>query len=229
MASPTRSQSKLKIGVLISGRGTNLQSLIDRAASDPAWPVEIALVFSNKADAKGLDRAAEAGIPTKVLSHKDFDERADFDAEVTKILDDEGIQLVVLAGYMRILSEEFVKQWRDRLINIHPALLPSFKGLHVQERALDTGVRITGATVHFVRLGTDEGPIIIQGALPVQPDDTPETLEARTLKIEHQILPEAVTLIAEGRVRVVSEKVEIENRGPEPETAIIVPAINRQG
>ncbi|MGB1096140.1 MAG: phosphoribosylglycinamide formyltransferase, partial [Paracoccaceae bacterium] len=162
---------------------------------------------------------------TQVLSHKDFEDRAEFDAEVSNILETAGIELVVLAGYMRILSEDFVNRWRDRLINIHPALLPAFKGLHVHERALDAGVRITGATVHFVRLGTDEGPIIIQGALPVQPDDTPETLEARTLKIEHQILPEAVTLIAEKRVRVVSEQVQIEKLPQEPDVVLIVPAI----
>ncbi len=218
--------TKLKVAVLVSGRGTNLQSLIDRAANDEDWPVELSLVFSNKADAKGLERAEQAGIPTQVLSHKDYDDRAAFDAEVSNILEEANIDLVVLAGYMRILSEEFVNRWRDRLINIHPALLPAFKGLHVHERALDAGVRITGATVHFVRLGTDEGPIIIQGALPVQPNDTPESLEARTLKIEHMILPEAVTLIAEKRVRVVSEQVQIDNRPDEAEAVIISPVLS---
>lgn len=212
----------MKLAVLISGRGSNLQALIDACAQED-FPAEIALVFSNKADAAGLKRAEEAGIATAVLNHKDFDDRETFDEEVSSVLEQSGAQLVCLAGYMRILSEPFVNRWKDKLINIHPAILPAFKGIHVHERALKAGVRITGATVHFVRLGTDEGPIISQGAVPILPNDTPEILEARVLTVEHQLYPAAVRMIAEGRVRVVQERVMINNEPAVTTEPIIVP------
>jgi len=213
---------KLKIAVLISGRGSNLQALIE-ACADPEFPAEIVLVFSNKPTAKGLERAREAGLATEALDHKSFANRESFDAEVSRIVKNAGADLICLAGYMRLLSEDFVKDWRNKLINIHPAILPAFKGIHVHERALELGVRITGATVHFVRMGTDEGPIIIQGAVPVLADDTPETLEARVLSVEHKIYPEAVRLIALGKVRVVSERVQISGATQEAAEPIIVP------
>jgi len=177
---------RLKVGVLISGRGSNLQALID-AAADPSFPAEIVLVLSNKADATGLARAEAA---------------AAFDAAMTAALVDAGAELVCLAGFMRLLSGDFVDAWHDRLINIHPSLLPSFRGLHAHEQALAAGVRFTGCTVHFVRAEMDDGPIVVQAAVPVLQDDTAETLAARVLLAEHRCYPQAVRWIAERRVRI---------------------------
>ncbi|WP_416896503.1 MAG: phosphoribosylglycinamide formyltransferase [Minwuia sp.] len=198
--------AKLKLGVLISGRGTNLQALID-ACADEAYPAEIAIVISNVADVKGLERAREAGIRSLVINHREFESRESFDEAVASALNTHEVGLICLAGFMRLLTRNFVERWRDRIINIHPSLLPSFKGLNVHERVLDAGVRITGATVHFIRAEMDEGPIICQGAMAVSAEDTPETLANRVLEIEHQLYPLAVRLIAEGKVRVAGETV----------------------
>ena len=200
----------LKLAVLISGRGSNLQALID-ACKDDAFPAEISLVLSNKADAYGLERAKEAGIETAVLSHKDFDDRESFDAGMSEIIEDSGAELVCLAGFMRLLSDGFVRKWRDKLINIHPSLLPAYKGLHVHERMIEEGARFGGCTVHFVRPAMDEGPIIVQAAVPIFQDDDAEALAERILEQEHIIYPQAVRLIAEGRVRVSAERVIIED------------------
>lgn len=197
---------KLKVGVLISGRGTNLQALID-ACADPHFPATIALVVSNKAGAFGLERAADAGIPTAVIDHKAYRSRVAFDAAVDEALRAAGVGFVCLAGFMRILSEGFVERWRDRLINIHPSLLPAFKGLDTHQRAIDAGVTITGCTVHFVRPAMDDGPIIVQAAVPVLPGDDAERLAARILESEHAIYPLALRLIAEGRIAVDGERV----------------------
>jgi phosphoribosylglycinamide formyltransferase-1 len=191
----------LKIGVLISGRGTNLQALID-ACADPDFPASIAVVLSNKADAYGLTRAQDAGIPTAVISHRNYSDRASFDDAVDAALRDAGAEFVCLAGFMRILSEGFVGKWQDRLINIHPSLLPAFKGLDTHQRAIDAGVTITGCTVHFVRPAMDDGPIIVQAAVPVLPTDDADRLAARILESEHVIYPLALRLVAEGKVRV---------------------------
>ncbi|MEN8722899.1 MAG: phosphoribosylglycinamide formyltransferase [Alphaproteobacteria bacterium] len=223
-ASTKQNVTKRKIAVLVSGRGSNLKALA-AACAQPDFPAEIALVFSNRPNAQALSIAADYGIPTQTLDHKEFEDRTEFDAAVSEIIDQSGAQLVCLAGYMRLFSEEFVNRWRDRMINIHPALLPAFKGLHVHERAIEAGVKITGATVHFVRLGTDEGPIIIQGAVPVLPDDTPETLEARILTVEHKIYPEAVRMIAQGHTRIVNERVEIVDEAPSVADCFIVPHV----
>lgn len=196
----------LKLAVLISGRGTNLQALIDACAQDD-FPAEIALVISNVADVAGLDRARKAGIKTQVIDHREYESREKFDDAISSALDAHEIRLICLAGFMRLLTRSFVERWRDQIINIHPSLLPAFKGLHVHERVISAGVRITGATVHFIRVEMDEGPIIAQGAIPVGADDTPETLADRVLEIEHQIYPLAVRLIAEGKARVASEVV----------------------
>ena len=193
--------SRLKLAVMISGRGSNLQALID-ATADPAFPAEIILVLSNRPGAMGLERAAKAGIPTRVIDHKDFADRAAFDREMTAALEDAGTELVCLAGFMRLLSDAFVDHWRDRMINIHPSLLPAFKGLDVQERVLARGARFAGCTVHYVRKEMDTGPIIVQAVVPVHPDDTPDSLAARVLEREHDIYPLAVRLIAEGRVSI---------------------------
>lgn len=198
--------AKLKLGVLISGRGSNLQALIDACGGD-GFPAEIALVVSNIEGAAGLDRARKAGIKTLVIDHREFESRASFDEAVASALEAHDVRLVCLAGFMRILSKAFVDRWRDRIINIHPSLLPAFKGLHVHERVLEAGVRITGCTVHFIRPEMDEGPIIVQGAVPVLADDTPESLADRVLEVEHRIYPLAVKLIAEGKARVVGDLV----------------------
>ena len=196
----------MKIGVLISGRGSNLKALIE-ACAEPGFRGRIAIVISNRPNAAGLALAAAAGIPTLVIDHKDFASRETFDAELDRALRETGVELICNAGFMRILSDGFVEKWRNRQINIHPSLLPAFKGLHVQRRALDAGVRITGCAVHFVRPEMDEGPIIAQAAVPVLPDDTPETLAARVLEAEHKLYPMALKLVVEGRARVVGEHV----------------------
>lgn len=213
--------ARQKLAVLISGRGSNLQSLIDACAA-PDFPAEIALVLSNVEGVQGLERARKAKIQTSVVSHKDYPDRESFeDAMHERIL---GVRpdLVCLAGFMRILTDNFIKRWSNRLINIHPSLLPAFRGLHTHERVLEAGVRFAGCTIHFVRPAMDDGPIIAQAAVPVRPDDTPDTLAARVLEQEHKIYPLAVRLIAEGRVRVVGERVLIDH-AKAAETALINP------
>jgi phosphoribosylglycinamide formyltransferase-1 len=214
--------ARLKVAVLISGRGSNLQSLIDAQASS-AYPAEIVSVISNVPDAPGLTRAARAGVPTRVVDHRRFEGREEFEAALNAAIEEAGVQLVCLAGFMRLLTPGFVEKWRDRLINIHPSLLPAFKGLHTHERAIKAGVKFAGCTVHYVRPEMDEGPIIIQAAVPVAPDDTPDVLAARVLNMEHRIYPFAVRLIAEGKVRVNGERVEIEGAYV-PEGAVTNPS-----
>jgi phosphoribosylglycinamide formyltransferase-1 len=200
--------AELKLAVLISGRGTNLQALIDACAADD-FPARIVLVVSNEPDAKGLDRAGAKQIPSTVIDHHDYPSREAFDAALAEAIKQSGADLVCLAGFMRVVADEFVRQWRDRLINIHPSLLPAFPGLNTHARALEAGVRFSGCTVHFARTELDAGPIIVQAAVPVHADDTPDTLADRVLVAEHRIYPMAVRLIAEGRVRVTNETVQI--------------------
>lgn len=197
----------LKVGVLISGRGNNLKSLIEtcRPANHPA---RIVLVISNRADAMGLARATRAKIPTLVIDHRGRDRQA-FETEIDAALSAAEVELVCLAGFMRVLTPWFVNRWKDRLINIHPSLLPAFPGLDVHQRALDAGVRFTGCTVHFVRPETDQGPIIIQAAVPVNAKDDAKRLAARVLTAEQRIYPLALTWFAEGRVKLVGERVVI--------------------
>ncbi len=199
---------KLKLGVLISGRGSNLQALID-ALSEPGFPAEIALVISNKADAGGLERAKAAGITTKVIPHKEYANREAFDAALDGALRGAGVELVCLAGFMRLLTAWFAESWHDRLINIHPSLLPSFKGLDSHGQALKAGVRFSGCTVHFVRPEMDAGPIILQAAVPVLDGDDEDALAARILEAEHRCYPLAVRLIAEGRISLENEIVRV--------------------
>lgn len=202
---------RLKIGVLVSGHGSNLQALID-ACANPDFPAEIALVLSNKAEAFGLERAAAAGIATQVISHRDFtgDKRA-FEEAMDGALRSAGVEMVCLAGFMRLLSPWFVTAWHDRLINIHPSLLPSFKGLDTHGRAIEAGVRFHGCTVHYVRAEMDAGPILVQAAVPVLQGDDPHSLGDRVLESEHRIYPLAVRLIAEGRTKVDGERVIVSN------------------
>jgi phosphoribosylglycinamide formyltransferase-1 len=213
--------AKLKLGVLISGRGSNLQALID-AAADPAYPAEIALVISNKAAAGGLARAEAAGIATKVIPHKEFASREAFDTALDHALREAGVGLVCLAGFMRLLTAGFSQGWHDRLINIHPSLLPAFKGLDSHAQALMAGVRFSGCTVHFVIPEMDAGPIILQAAVPVHDGDDADSLAARILEAEHKSYPLAVRLIAEGRVSVVDGIVRIAD-GDFAATALLNP------
>jgi phosphoribosylglycinamide formyltransferase 1 len=210
--------ARLKIGVLISGRGSNLQALID-ACADPAFPAEIGLVLSNKADAYGLERARQVGIPAAVVSHRDYADKPGFEAAMDDALNAAGVELVCLAGFMRLLTSGFVDRWHNRLINIHPSLLPSFKGLDTHARAIEAGVRFTGCTVHYVRPTMDEGPIILQAVVPILEGDDDHALADRVLIAEHRCYPAALKLIAEGRAKVEGERVTISGApitAPEP-------------
>ncbi|MBV9630981.1 MAG: phosphoribosylglycinamide formyltransferase [Xanthobacteraceae bacterium] len=194
-----------RTAILISGRGSNMSALID-AAKAPDYPAEIALVVSNNPDAPGLARAREAGITTAAIDHRPFGkDRAGFETALQSILDAHGIELVCLAGFMRLLTAEFVAKWQGRMINIHPALLPAFKGLDTHARAIAAGAKTHGATVHFVVPEMDSGPIIAQAAVPVLADDTPERLAARVIVVEHKIYAAALRAVAEGRNRVEEE------------------------
>ena len=210
---PSSPKGPLKVAVLISGGGSNLQALIDHFGPLIAQsPVRIVKVISNRPDAQGIQRAKKVGIPTAVIDHKGFPDRVAFDATLDRAIHESGAELVVLAGFMRLLTEGFVNAWRNRLINIHPALLPSFRGLDTHKRALKRGVKLHGATVHFVRHETDTGPIIAQAAVPVFGDDTPESLGARVLKAEHKLYPLALRLIAEGRVTLDGERAVVNGK-----------------
>ncbi|MBQ8417665.1 MAG: phosphoribosylglycinamide formyltransferase [Phascolarctobacterium sp.] len=196
-----------KAGVLVSGRGSNLQAILDRIA-DGYLPLEISVVISDKADAYALERAANVGIKTVVVARKECASKEEFEEKIHAALVEAGCELVILAGFMRILSGSFVSKWQHKIINIHPALLPSFPGLDGQGQALDYGVKFTGCTVHFVDEGTDTGPIILQKVVPVLDDDTHDTLAARILEQEHKAMPEALKLWAEGKLVIEGRKVK---------------------
>ncbi|MDD7908890.1 phosphoribosylglycinamide formyltransferase [Pseudovibrio exalbescens] len=201
--------TKKRVAVLISGRGSNMASLIE-AAKEPGYPAEIVVVGSNRPDAAGLEAAKEAGLQTFAIDHKEFGkDRAAFDSALSAELKKHDVELVVLAGFMRLLTPGFTEEWEGRLINIHPALLPSFPGLNTHARALETGVKLHGATVHFVTSEMDVGPIIMQGAVPVLDDDSEQTLAARVLEVEHQIYPEALALVAAKRTEINGMRVTI--------------------
>ncbi|MCR9218747.1 MAG: phosphoribosylglycinamide formyltransferase [Alphaproteobacteria bacterium] len=200
---------RLRVGVLLSGGGTNFQALLD-ACADPDFPAEIVLALSNNADAFGLERARRAGVATAVVDHRPYATREAFEADIQRALDAAGVEVVCLAGFLRVLTAGFVEAWRDRMLNIHPSLLPAYKGLHTHRRALADGARLHGCTVHVVRPALDDGPLIVQAEVPVLPDDDEETLAARVLAREHVIYPLALRLLGEGRVRVVDDGVEID-------------------
>ncbi len=203
--------SRKKTAVLISGRGSNMVALIE-AASAADFPAEIVLVLSNTPDAEGLAKASAAGIQTKAINHRGFDGRAEFEAALQAELEAAGIELVCLAGFMRLLTDSFVSVWHNRMINIHPSLLPAYKGLDTHRRVIRDGGRITGCTVHFVRAQMDQGPIIAQAGVPVHADDTDESLAARVLVAEHALYPMALEMVANGTVRVAGEKVRFEGK-----------------
>ena len=202
------SSSRLAVGVLVSGRGSNLQALLDACAA-PNFPARVVVVISDREKAPALERARAAGVEALWLNPKEFVSREEFDAALVRELDKRQVGLVCNAGFMRILSRVYVDAFAGRALNIHPSLLPAFPGLHAQRQALEHGVKVAGATVHFVDESLDSGPIVLQAAVPVLPGDTEETLSARILVEEHRALPEAVRLLAEGRLRVDGRRVRI--------------------
>ncbi len=194
---------KMRVAVFVSGSGSNLQAIID--ASIPS--IEIALVFSNNPDAYALKRAENHGIPTLVVNHRDFKSREEFEGEILKHLEPLGVELIVLAGFMRILSPVLVRAYANRMINLHPALLPSFPGIHAARQAIEAGVKFTGCTVHFVDEGVDSGPIILQAVVPVEDGDDEDSLLQKIHAEEHRIYPEAIRLISEGKIRIEGKRV----------------------
>lgn len=212
---------KLKLAVMISGSGTNLQAIID-ACNTSDYPAEIMVVISNRPTAKGLDRARQSGLTAVCIDHTEYENRADFEAEIHSCLKDHEVELVCLAGFMRLLGADFVSRWKDRMINIHPSLLPSYKGLHTHERAIEDGARFGGCTLHFVRPEMDDGPIIMQAAVPITPGDTEQDLIQKVLVQEHIIYTAGVRMIAEGRVRVSGRKCVFKDTDW-PETSLISP------
>jgi phosphoribosylglycinamide formyltransferase-1 len=211
-----------RVAVLISGRGSNMAALI-KAAKKPSYPAAIALVLSDRPDAAGLSHARAAGIATAIIDHAAYgSDRECFERAMQEVLDQHGIDLVCLAGFMRLLTPWFVTRWEGRMLNIHPALLPAFKGLDTHRRALSAGVKIHGASVHFVAAEMDSGPILAQGAVAVREDDDAETLAARVLDVEHRLYPMALALLAAGRVRLVDGRCVIAG-GASAQPALIVP------
>jgi len=215
--------SRKRVAVLISGRGSNMAALVD-AAKDKNYPAEIALVLSNRADAGGLLVAQAADITTAVVEHTQFGkDRAAFEQALQATLEKHHIEIVCLAGFMRLLTADFVGRWQGRMLNIHPALLPAFKGLDTHKRALEADAKVHGATVHFVVPEMDSGPIIAQGAVNVQPGDTEDALAVRVLKVEHRIYPLALQYVAEGRVRVADGRCLVDG-APVPDASALVPS-----
>jgi len=200
--------SRLKVGVLLSGRGSNMEALAAACGADD-HPARISVVVSNRPDAAGLERAAAFGIATEIVDHTAFADKAAFEAEVIGVLEAYAVELICLAGFMRVLSEDFVARFPHRILNIHPSLLPAFPGLHVQRNAIEYGVRFSGCTVHFVVPEVDAGPIVLQATVPIEQDDTEDTLAARILEQEHRIYPAAVELFARGRLRIEGRRVLI--------------------
>jgi phosphoribosylglycinamide formyltransferase-1 len=201
----SRVMTRKRVAILISGRGSNMAALIE-AAKAPDYPAEIALVVSNRPEAGGLALARAAGVATAVLDHKPFGkDRAAFDAALQAILDQHRIELICLGGFMRLFTAQFTRAWYGRMLNIHPSLLPAFPGLDPHGQALRAGAKTSGATVHFVIPETDAGPIVMQESVPVYPDDTPDTLAARVLQVEHRIYPRALRELAEGRIKAAQD------------------------
>ena len=215
--------TRKRVGVLISGRGSNLQALIN-ACKKRDYPAEIVLVISNVPQAQGLLRAEAALIPTRTLDHKDFPSREDFDAALDAALKNGGVEILCNAGFMRLHTPGFVECWRDRHLNIHPSLLPAFRGLHTHERVIAAGCKISGCTVHFVRAEMDEGPIVAQAAVPVLGEDSADTLAARVLEAEHHLYPHALALVASGAVSVNAELVL--NNNEQAQVPLFSPPLN---
>jgi phosphoribosylglycinamide formyltransferase-1 len=211
----------LKLGVLISGRGSNLQAILD-AVAEGRLDADVRLVISNRAKAQGLERAAAAGVPTKVLRHRDYADRESFDGAMVEALRQGGVDWVVLAGFMRIVTPIFLRAFPDRVVNIHPSLLPAFPGVDAQQQAIDYGVRVSGCTVHLVNEGVDAGPVIVQSVVPVRQDDDRDRLAARILEREHETLVKALGWIAEGRLR-------LERDGDETRPRVVIEGVEASG
>jgi phosphoribosylglycinamide formyltransferase-1 len=222
-----RRSVRKRVAVLISGRGSNMAALIE-AARDPGYPAEIQLVVSNRPDAEGLGRARSAGVATTVVDHRPYGaDRQAFERALQRVLEEARIELVCLAGFMRLLTPWFVELWKGRMLNVHPSLLPAFRGLDTHARALEAGVKIHGATVHFVAAEMDAGPIVVQAAVPVLDGDDPQALAARVLAVEHQIYPLALKLVAEGRVRIVGQRCLIEGAATE-DSVLVAPLLGTE-
>jgi phosphoribosylglycinamide formyltransferase-1 len=202
---PGMTDKKKRVAILISGRGSTLAALIE-AARAPDYPAEIACVLSNRPQAEGLAKAQAAGVPARAIDHTKHASRAAFEAELDAALASFGVDLVACAGFMRLLTPAFVERWHNRMLNIHPSLLPAFRGLNTHARALEAGVKITGCTVHLVRPDVDDGPIIAQAAVPVLEGDSAESLAARVLQAEHKLYPHALALLAAGKVQIADKK-----------------------
>lgn len=214
----------LSVAVLVSGRGTNMQALLEAESEDRLGSASIDVVVSDNPDAEALDRAA--GFDVETVIHEDEGDHETYDRELASMLERRGIDLVVLAGFMRVLSPTFLSSFPRRVINIHPSLLPSFPGLEAQRQALEAGVRVSGATTHFVTEEVDAGPIILQSAVPVKPDDDVSDLSARILETEHEILPASVRLFAEGRLSVEDGRVQIKGEVDVPDTRLLIPEVS---
>lgn len=215
----------IRIGVLVSGSGSNLQSIMD-ACERGGIDGKVAVVISNTADAYALKRAKKKAVPAVIVPHGEYPDRKSFDRELIRIFKEYKVDLIALAGFMRVLTPDFLKQFPGRVINIHPALLPSFPGLDVRQKAIDHGVRFSGATVHFVDAGVDTGPIIIQAVVPVYPDDSEEELKERILSLEHKIYPKAIQLFAQGRLEVIGRKVFIRDLKKDDSPCLVNPPLD---
>jgi phosphoribosylglycinamide formyltransferase 1 len=216
--------SRKRVAVLISGRGSNMAALIG-ASKDNDYPAEIVLVISNRPDAEGLSTARAAGIATEIVDQTRFGDRRAFERALQAVLEKNRVELICLAGFMRLLTADFIKNWQWQVLNIHPALLPAFKGLDTHKRALEAGVARHGATVHFVVPEMDSGPPIIRGAVEIHPGDTEESLAARVLKVEHRIYPLALKLVAESRVKIIDGRCLLDGV-PVPDAETLVPDFN---
>ncbi len=214
----------ISLGVLISGSGTNLQSIMD-AIERKSLTARINIVISNRRDAFGLDRAKRKNIPAICIPHTEFPTRESHEKRIIKELEENGVEVVILAGYMRIITKYFVSAYKNKILNIHPALLPSFKGTHAQEKATTYGVKITGATVHFVDEEMDHGPIIIQGAIPISPFLSPDEVAAKILTIEHRIYPQAIEWLSQGRLEILGNKVILHGSQPLADISDIMPCL----
>ncbi len=215
----------IRIGVLVSGSGSNLQSIMDACASG-GIDGTVVVVISNVYGVYALERAGRGGIPTRVISHADYPDREAFDTELARVLLECRVDLVCLAGFMRVLTPSFLRTFPGRVMNIHPALLPSFPGLHVRQKAIDYGVRFSGCTVHFVDEGVDTGPIIIQAVVPVYPRDTEEELKERILKLEHRIYPKAIALFSQGRLSIDGRRVVVRGLAKDETACLINPPLD---
>lgn len=219
--------TRKRTAVLISGRGTNMSALVG-AASDPSYPAEIVLVMTDNPEAGGIEKARGAGVDTASVDRRSFKDRTAFEAALQGRLDAAGAELVCLAGFMRVLSADFVAKWLGRMINIHPSILPSFRGVDTHRRVLEAGVKLHGCSVHFVKADVDAGPIIAQAAIPILPDDTPATLSDRLLPVEHRVFPMALRLLASGAIHMDGDRVRIDGSRQQETGPLIVPDFGRR-